>query len=324
MGPLTIFTADAQRGQHRKIFSRHRRSAVALSITAIMLAASCNTSDDSPGNQAEKTSGEKSPAVTTANQPSQESIIQDSLAASSIERLVPRVFAVYPFSTESFTQGLEFDDHGSLLVGTGQWGQSRIYRANLASHEITEQAELADEFFGEGITTTHSGNSIWQLTWQAGEAIQRDPQTLQEIGRAQYDGEGWGICAREGELLVSDGSDTITKRDPETFAPLMGRELRVTAGGVPVGKINELECVGDSVYANIFLSDEIIRFSADTGKVDAVIDASELDNNAAPDPNHVLNGIAFHEKSGHFFLAGKRWPDLYEVEFVPVAQNPQQ
>ena len=104
----------------------------------------------------------------------------------------------------------------------------------------------------------------------------------------------------------------------------MGRELRVTAGGVPVGKINELECVGDSVYANIFLSDEIIRFSADTGKVDAVIDASELDNNAAPDPNHVLNGIAFHEKSGHFFLAGKRWPDLYEVEFVPVAQNPQQ
>ena len=243
-------------------------------------------------------------------------INSDDINSGDIERLVPKVLATHPFSPESFTQGLEFDDDGSLLVGTGKWGQSRIYRANLADHSIAEHAELADEFFGEGIT--RSGDIIWQLTWQAGEAIARDPHTLAETTRVHYDGEGWGVCAREGELLVSDGSDTISKRDPVTFAPRAGEELRVTAAGTPVGKINELECVGDDVYANIFLSDEIIRFSAETGEVDAVIDASGLENNATADPNHVLNGIAFQDSTGHFFVTGKRWPDLYEVEFVPA------
>ncbi|WP_454972510.1 glutaminyl-peptide cyclotransferase [Corynebacterium propinquum] len=261
--------------------------------------------------------GEAAGRATAQAQSADHSVVSSAaMNSGDIEKLVPKVLATHPFSPESFTQGLEFDDDGSLLVGTGQWGQSRIYRANLADHSIAEHAELADEFFGEGIT--RSGDIIWQLTWQAGEAIARDPHTLAETNRVHYDGEGWGVCAREGELLVSDGSDTISKRDPVTFAPRAGEELRVTAAGTPVGKINELECVGDDVYANIFLSDEIIRFSAETGEVDAVIDASDLENNATADPNHVLNGIAFQESTGHFFVTGKRWPDLYEVEFVPT------
>lgn len=286
-----------------------------------VLATGCSNAEESA---VPKTAESAAPAAgeatgrTTAQAESADNSVLSSAAMNSgdVEKLVPKVLATHPFSPESFTQGLEFDDDGSLLVGTGQWGQSRIYRANLADHSIAEHAELADEFFGEGIT--RSGDIIWQLTWQAGEAIARDPHTLAETNRVHYDGEGWGVCAREGELLVSDGSDTISKRDPVTFAPRAGEELRVTAAGTPVGKINELECVGDDVYANIFLSDQIIRFSAETGEVDAVIDASGLENNATADPNHVLNGIAFQDSTGHFFVTGKRWPDLYEVEFVPA------
>lgn len=284
-----------------------------------VLATGCSTAEESA---VPKTAESATPATgeatgrTTAQSDDDSVVSSAAIDSGGIAKLVPKVLATHPFSPESFTQGLEFDNDGSLLVGTGQWGQSRIYRANLADHSIAEHAELADEFFGEGIT--RSGDIIWQLTWQAGEAIARDPHTLTETNRVHYDGEGWGICAHNGELLVSDGSDTISKRDPVTFAPLAGEELRVTAAGTPVGKINELECVGDDVYANIFLSDEIIRFSAKTGEVDAVIDASGLENNATADPNHVLNGIAFQESTGHFFVTGKRWPDLYEVEFVPA------
>lgn len=312
MGPRTIFTAG---------FHSPRRSVLAAGLAVAVLATGCSNAEESA---VPKTTESAAPAAgeatgrTTAQAESADNSALSSAAMNSgdVEKLVPKVLATHPFSPESFTQGLEFDDDGSLLVGTGQWGQSRIYRANLADHSIAEHAELADEFFGEGIT--RSGDIIWQLTWQAGEAIARDPHTLAETTRVHYDGEGWGICAREGELLVSDGSDTISKRDPVTFAPRAGEELRVTAAGTPVGKINELECVGDDVYANIFLSDEIIRFSAETGEVDAVIDASDLENNATADPNHVLNGIAFQESTGHFFVTGKRWPDLYEVEFVPA------
>ena len=297
MGPLTIFTAS-----HR----RFRSSATALGLTALMLLTACSSADETA-----QTAGKTRAGTQTAG-PSETTTHTGSDAP--IERLVPRVIATHPFSTDSFTQGLEFDDDGSLLVATGQWGESRIYRADLATHRVSTQHELADEFFGEGIT--RSGASIWQLTWQSGEAFQRDADTLEEIGRAHYDGEGWGICARDGELLVSDGTAVVDKRDPETFELLDGAELVVTAGGAAVDKINELECVGDEVYANRFMSDEIIRFSALTGEVNAIIDASALENNAESDPDHVLNGIAFDQRSGHFSLTGKRWPDLYEVEFV--------
>lgn len=315
MGPRTIFAAGCQ---------SPRRSIFAAGLAVAVLATGCSNAEESAvPKTAESDTPTTGEATGRATAQSADNSVVSSAAINSgdidsgdIEKLVPKVLATHPFSPESFTQGLEFDHDGSLLVGTGQWGQSRIYRANLADHSIAEHAELADEFFGEGIT--RSGDIIWQLTWQAGEAIARDPHTLTETNRVRYDGEGWGICARNGELLVSDGSDTISKRDPVTFAPRAGEELRVTAAGTPVGKINELECVGDDVYANIFLSDEIIRFSAETGKVDAVIDASGLENNATADPNHVLNGIAFQESTGHFFVTGKRWPDLYKVEFVPA------
>ena len=308
MGPLGIFTAT---------LPRPRSSVLGLGLAALLLATSCSSADHIDSSTANDPRTTDDARTTSGARTTDDATATDTADVgddNSIERLVPRVIATHPFSAESFTQGLEFAADGSLLVGTGQWGESRIYRAQLTTHEIAEHHELADEFFGEGIT--HTGEKIWQLTWQAGEAIERDPQSLEEIGRAHYDGEGWGICARDGELLVSDGSATVVKRDPDTFELLDGAELQVTAKGAAVDKINELECVGDSVYANRFLTDEIIRFSAITGEVDAIIDASSLKNNAVADPNHVLNGIAFDQGSGHFFLTGKRWPDLYEVEFV--------
>lgn len=80
--------------------------------------------------------------------------------------------------------------------------------------------------------------------------------------------------------------------------------------------LNELECVEGDVYANVFLSTDVLRIDAATGEVTAVIDASSLPNNALPDPDHVLNGIAHLPGTDRFLLAGKRWPDLYEVELV--------
>ncbi len=73
---------------------------------------------------------------------------------------------------------------------------------------------------------------------------------------------------------------------------------------------------GSEVYANIFTTTDIVRIDAATGEVTAVIDASSLPNNATPDPNHVLNGIAHIPGSDRFLLTGKRWPDMYEVSFV--------
>ena len=64
--------------------------------------------------------------------------------------------------------------------------------------------------------------------------------------------------------------------------------------------------------------DRCVRINAETGQVEALIDASSLPNNATPDPNNVLNGIAHIPGSDNeFYLSGKRWPDLYRVTFEP-------
>ncbi len=234
-------------------------------------------------------------------------------APREIEELSAEIVDVHPFDDTSFTQGLEVDSDGSLLVGTGQTGESRIYRTTVDGEELAS-AELDPRFFGEGITRVD--DHVWQLTWRAQAAVKRDADTLAEIDRVTYPGEGWGLCARQGELIMSDGTDQLRRLDPETFEER--ERFTVTRGGQPVDMLNELECVGDDVYANVFLSTDILRIDAATGEVTAVIDASGLPNNAVPDPDHVLNGIAHLPGTDRFLLSGKRWPDLYEVELMPA------
>ncbi|SNV61936.1 glutamine cyclotransferase [Corynebacterium imitans] len=241
--------------------------------------------------------------------------VEPGASAGGVEKLRAVVQERYPFDSASFTQGLEVAADGTLLVGTGQEGQSRIYRRTLENADAElASVDLDPEFFGEGITQV--GDSVWQLTWQDGVALRRDANTLEETDRATYDGEGWGLCARQDELIFSDGSAELRRLDPETFAER--ERFTVTANGAPVAGLNELECVGDAVYANVFTTTDIVRIDATTGEVTALIDASALPNNAEDDPNNVLNGIAHLSDTEEFLFTGKRWPDMYRVTFEPA------
>ncbi len=234
-------------------------------------------------------------------------------APVAVERLVPRIVDTHPFDSTSFTQGLEVEEDGTLLVSTGRYGESRVYRTTLEGEELAS-ADIDPTWFGEGIT--RHGDHVWQLTWKAGVALKRDAATLEEIDRVTYPGEGWGLCSTGEELIMSDGTPQLRRLDPDTFAEL-GR-IDVTLDGTGQRGLNELECVGGDggdIYANVFLSTDILRIDA-TGTVTAVIDGAALPNNAVPDPDHVLNGIAHLPGTDRFLLTGKRWPDLYEVEFV--------
>nr|WP_033378098.1 glutaminyl-peptide cyclotransferase [Corynebacterium lubricantis] len=231
-----------------------------------------------------------------------------------VEELIPRIHEVYPFDQTSFTQGLELAPDGTLLVGTGQEGESRIYRRTIEGEELQSE-DLDPAYFGEGITV--AGDHIWQLTWKDGIAIERDAVTLKEVGTAEYEGEGWGLCAFRDHIVFSDGTSQLRRMTMDTLEEY--DRFDVTLEGQPVEGINELECVGDDVYANVFTTSDIYRIDGETGVVTAVIDASGLPNNAESDPDNVLNGIAYDSKKERFLLSGKRWPDLYEVTFEPAA-----
>lgn len=235
--------------------------------------------------------------------------------SDSVEYLTARVEERLPFDASSFTQGLEVAPDGNLYVGTGMEGESRLYVRTPAGEEL-RSVDLDPLFFGEGITRID--DTVWELTWLNGTAIRRNAATLEETGRASYDGEGWGICARPDadEVIFSDGSAELRRMDPRTLEE-RGR-FTVTMDGRPVSGLNELECVGGDVYANIFTTTDIVRIDAETGRVTALIDASGVPNNAADDPNNVLNGIAHIPGTDEFYLTGKRWPDMYRVTFAPA------
>lgn len=227
-----------------------------------------------------------------------------------------------PFDESAFTQGLEVDGD-ALLVGTGMEGESRVFRYTPGG-QPWDVHDIDPELFGEGITRT--GDTVWQLTWRNEVAFKRDATTLAEVERVAYNGEGWGLCAFDDVLVRSDGTDTLYLHDPATFAEL--GQVAVAYPGSQADLLNELECVtsprGREVYANIFTTTDILRISLDddarTAVVNARIDASNVPNNATADPNHVLNGIAaIPETPGHFYITGKRWPDLYEVTFQPAS-----
>lgn len=221
-----------------------------------------------------------------------------------------------PHDPEAFTQGLEFRN-GTLYESTGRVGQSSL-RAGPPGKPATVSAELPAPLFGEGITLSHT--TLWQLTWRNGIAIERDPLTLEERRRVTYQGEGWGLCLQRGAprewLVMSDGTDRLTFRDPDTFKATGG--VNVRQDGRAVTRLNELECAPDGfVYANVYGTDSIVRIDVRNGTVTARIDASGLLPPSERRANQRLNGIAAVPGTDQFLITGKLWPRMFRVAFVP-------
>lgn len=270
----------------------------AVAVTALCAALLVASGDETFGSQPEPREGQEQPA-----QPAQP------------EQLRVEVVETTPHDTEAFTQGLEISD-GVLYEGTGLTGQSAVSATDLATGEKLARADLASDYFGEGITLTPG--SLWQLTWQDGVAFERDPATLEEKRTVQYEGEGWGLCYQEAQdrLVMSDGSGTLAFRDPETFEET--GSVEVTSGGEAVQNLNELECVDGEVYANVWQADTILRIDPASGAVTAEIDAAGLLTDTEEQQADVLNGIAKTARCDEFLITGKLWPHLFRVRFVPV------
>ncbi|MBA2665735.1 MAG: glutaminyl-peptide cyclotransferase [Trueperaceae bacterium] len=225
----------------------------------------------------------------------------------------PVVLETRPHDPEAFTQGLVWHD-GRFFESSGRYGRSDLREVDSLTGEAVRSRPLAADEFAEGLALVE--DRLVQLTYREGVAHVYDRDTFEPIGRFRYDGEGWGLCYDGADLWMSDGSATLTRRDPATFE-IRGR-LAVTRDGRPVTRLNELACVGDEIYANVWMTTDIVRIPTRHGRVDAVIDASALvpdDPRVRADPDAVLNGVAYDPDEDRFFLTGKLWDVLYVVRF---------
>jgi glutamine cyclotransferase len=235
---------------------------------------------------------------------------------AAVEQLTVEVLESYVHDPGSFTQGLELGEHpefGTVLYeSAGLYGESDVRITDPGTGDVLASQDLPAEDFAEGLTLTD--DAVWQITWQEHRAYKRDLTTLDVIETVEYEGEGWGICSDDEQLVMSDGSDTLTFRDPATFDET--GTVQVTLEGEPVFSINELECADGQVWANLWQTDQIVRIDPATGEVGAVVDAAGLLTDEESAGADVLNGIAAAEEEGTFDITGKQWPKLFLVRFV--------
>ncbi len=222
-----------------------------------------------------------------------------------------KVVAMFPHDTSSFTQGLVFAGNGELYESTGLQGESTLRRVDLATGRTLQRLDVPAQYFAEGLAMV--GDELLQLTWQHQLGFVYDRNTFKQTRTFPYTSEGWGI-AYDGasQLVMSDGSDTLTFLDPKTFKP--GRKLRVLDAGKPIANLNELEWIEGEIWANVWLTDRIARISPKTGEVNAWIDLSTLyPRSQRMPPADELNGIAYDKATRRIFITGKKWPTLYQI-----------
>lgn len=217
----------------------------------------------------------------------------------------------FPHDPGAWTQGLVIDPQGRLFESTGIVGRTSIREVDRTTGEVLRSAQPSDEVYGEGLALV--GDRFLQLTWRDGVALAWDPETFEALDRYPYAGEGWGLCFDGTRLVMSDGSDTLTFRDPTTFEPT--GTVGVTIAGEPLVRLNELECVDDQVWSNVWETPYIVRIDPASGVVTAVLDMTGLadPDPSATDPGAVLNGIAYDPATDTFLVTGKLWPTMYEL-----------
>ncbi len=226
-----------------------------------------------------------------------------------------KIVNTYPHDTKDYTQGLLIHE-GVLYESSGRKGYSTLEKKNIKTGETLSQLNLSDEFFGEGLALFN--NRFYQLTYTSGACFIYN-KAFERERRFSYDGEGWGLCVYEDNLLMTNGSEKILIRNPDTFSVI--DELQVYDADGKVDALNELEIINDRIYVNVYQESYILGVDPTTGAVLEKIDLSGLLEEVKGSQIDVLNGIAYDSDEDKIYVTGKLWPKLFELKFIPKNQS---
>ena len=234
-----------------------------------------------------------------------------------------KVIRTFPHDTGSFTEGLVYQDGflyesggGYLKPPAGQevTQQSSLRKVDLSTGKVLEKIMVDSAVFGEGISII--GDKIIQLTYHEKIAYIYDKNTFKLLKTIPNNVgvEGWGLCFDGKKLYMDDSTNRIWFLDKDTFKQIGFVDVYDDKGAV--GNINELEYIGGKIYADVWQTNNIIVIDPKTGAVLEKIDLTNLYPQDKRIPGaDVLNGIAYDTAGKRIFITGKKWPNLYQVEF---------
>lgn len=223
-----------------------------------------------------------------------------------------KIINEYPHDITSYTQGIEFAND-NLYESTGQYKESKLRHLDYKTGNILKNIDLADAYFGEGLTILH--DKIYQLTWKEDTGFVYDINSFDKLSSFKYGNskEGWGLCNNDTTIYKSDGTEKIWLLNPENLTEESYIQVYTHKGKI-VG-INEMEWINGNIYANRYQKDGVAIINPKNGAVIGVIDFSPLKKLVTQHQGlDVLNGIAYNPTRKTVFVTGKRWDKLFEVE----------
>jgi len=240
------------------------------------------------------------------------------LAAQAPTEYTYKVIKTLPHDTSSYVEGLEYHD-GFFYESAGDYGHSSLRKVEPSTGKILQKADLDKQYFGEGITVI--GNKIIQLTYREKVGFVYDKATFKKLSEFSYTTgrEGWGLAFDGEKVLNTDGSNTIFFLNKDTYQKIGSIDVFDNKGAIQ--NLNELEIIDGKIYANVYTTNEILVINPETGAVERKIDLSGLlpaDYFKTEDEkaNNVLNGIAYDKATKRLFVAGKKWPHIFQIELV--------
>lgn len=223
------------------------------------------------------------------------------------------IVATYPHDTSSYTEGLEFYQ-GQLIESGGNYGKSKLFSYDLTSGKSSRTIPLDAKYFGEGITVVN--DTLYQLTYKEQVVHAYSVKDFKKIKEFSINGDGWGLTNDGKNIIASNGSSNLYFYEPGTFR-LLKTQL-VTENGSPVVNINELEYINGFIYANQYQYNYILKIDPNSGQVVGKMDLTDLMNKIKTQHPYVdvLNGIAYNPETKKFYVTGKYWPQIFELQLA--------
>lgn len=241
-------------------------------------------------------------------------------AESPIEYVVD-VKRTIPHADEPFTQGLEFALGGNIMYeSSGNCPDSRpsFVRAvdPTTGATVRKIGKDVNDTFMEGIT--NYGGHWFALTYISKEMREYD-KDFRLVRRYTYPYVGWGLArsTERGKFMSTNGSEYIHHFTPGKMES--ATVLRATCLKSSVRELNELEMVDDflghgpTLLGNIYGSRVVLALDPMTGHCTGVFSLAGLDSGIGTSG---ANGIAYNSASKTFYVTGKNWKLMYEVNLM--------
>lgn len=256
--------------------------------------------------------------LTAACDNEEKEVTDDKPVKPAIAQIAYQCTQNFPHDTNAFTEGLLIHD-GKLFESTGATAELLFTRSlfgvvDTHSGKIAVRAEIdRDKYFGEGICFFK--DKIYQLTYQNKIGFIYDAKTFKQTGQFTIPSpEGWGLTTDGVHLIMSDGSNKLSYLDPGTLQVV--KTLSVTENGYAKDNLNELEYIKGFLYANIWLTNTIVKIDPADGSIVGMLDLTALANEAKSLYANAqeMNGIAYDSIQNKVLITGKLWPKFYVLQ----------